>query len=267
MSDNKPNLWGSTEAYYNYMGRWSRKIAPKFVEWLNAPEQKSWIDIGCGSGELTASIKELCAPIQLIAMDSSEQYIESVSSRIGGVECQVGDALNIGMADDEVDFAVSGLLLNFVPDKTKALDEMKRIVRPGGTVALYVWDYAGQMQIMRYFFDVARMFDPVSSEYDDGIRAKICTPDALFAAFTDLGFADVEVMNLDITTPFESFEDYWAPFLAGTGSAPKYCVSLEEGLRNKIRDGVRDKLPIGPDGRILLAARALAVKGKVPSNL
>ncbi|RPI43211.1 MAG: methyltransferase domain-containing protein, partial [Betaproteobacteria bacterium] len=159
--------------------------------------------------------------------------------------------------------AVSGLVLNFVPDKRRAVAEMVRVVRPGGTVGLYVWDYAGQMQIMRYFFDAAAELDTRAKEYDDGINASICRPGPLFELFQTVGLSDIEVEALDIPTAFESFDDYWSPFLAGTGSAPTYCASLSADAQGRLRDRLRDRLPTGPDGEILLAARAWAVRGTV----
>ena len=166
---------------------------------------------------------------------------------------------------NEFDYAVSGLLLNFVSDKAKVLSEMARVVRPGGLVALYVWDYAGQMQIMRYFFDTAWTIDPNSSAYDDGINAPICRPEALSMAFSIAGLSDVETTAIDIPAAFATFGDYWEPFLGGTGSAPKYCVSLDEVTRSQIREALRAKLPTGPDGEILMAVRAWAVKVVVPA--
>ena len=145
----------------------------------------------------------------------------------------MGDAQNIDLPDDAVDYAVSGLLLNFIPDKAKALSEMARIVRPEGTVALYVWDYAGQMQIMRYFLDTARPIDPKSSAYDDGINAPICRPKALSDAFVAAGLSDVETAATDIPAAFVEFQDYWTPFLGGTGSAPNTACRLMKTRETK----------------------------------
>ena len=192
-------------------------------------------------------------------------FLAQARQHLPGAEFRVGDAQKIDLPDDVADYAVSGLVLNFIPDKAKAVNEMARIVRPGGTVALYVWDYAGQMQIMRSFFDAARIVDAGSSAFDDGINAPICRPKALAGAFAAAGLSDVETAALDIPAAFADFQDYWTPFLGGTGSAPKYCMSLDEDTRNRIRDAVRAKLPTGPDGEILLAVRAWAVKGVVPA--
>ena len=262
MPDDNPTLWSSTDTYERYMGRWSRKVAPLFLSWLNAPGGKSWIDIGCGTGELTYQIAATCSPAKILGIDSSEGFITSVRERVPSADFSVGNAVGLDLPDRSMDLAVCGLVLNFIPDKQKAVSEMARIVRPGGTVALYVWDYAGHMQIMRYFFDTALEFDPGSSEYDDGVNAPICRPQPLIDTFESAGLVDVETTAIDIPTPFVDFDDYWTPFLGGTGSAPKYCMSLDEDLRNRIRDSVRAKLPTGPDGEILLAARAWAVKGK-----
>ena len=263
MPNDKLNLWGNTDTYYNYMGRWSRHIAPLFIDWLGVEGGRKWIDVGCGTGELSKRIAEKSDPSQLHGVDPSEAYIAFANSRISSGRFVVGSALNIDHESNAFDVAVSGLVLNFVPDSAAAIAEMVRVVKPGGLVSSYVWDYAGHMQIMRYFFDTAKDFDKKSAEFDDGIRAPICRPKPLAEAFRAAGLRDVELTAIDIPTPFENFDEYWSPFLGGTGSAPKYCMSLDEGLRNQIRDAIRQKLPTGPDGEILLAARAWAVKAVV----
>ena len=111
--------------------------------------------------------------------------------------------------------AVSGLVLNFVPEPRRAIAEMARVARPGGTVAAYVWDYAGKMELMRYFWDAAVMLDPTALEFDEGRRFPICQPTPLAALFESVGLQKVEVRPIDISTHFRDFDDYWSPFLAG----------------------------------------------------
>ncbi|MCJ8324476.1 MAG: class I SAM-dependent methyltransferase [Rhizobiales bacterium] len=261
MNDAKSKFSGNADAYNNYMGRWSQKIAPLFLDWLNADLDKRWLDIGCGTAELSTAIVEKTQPKDLAGVDQSSAYIEYSQNKISSGNFWVGDALDLKLADALLDYAVSGLVLNFMPDQAKAIAEMKRVLRIGGTGALYVWDYAGQMQIMRYFFDVARQFDDGGDEFDDGIKALICNPKPLKLAFEKAGFNDVEVVALDITTAFKNFDDYWQPFTSGTGSAPKYCNSLSDETREKIKTKLMSILPTSPDGEILLAARVWAVKG------
>jgi SAM-dependent methyltransferase len=265
----EPGLWGAGESYERYMGRWSRQVAPRFIDWLGHEPSGSWggacLDIGCGTGILTAALLEEGAPRRVVGIDSAPDFLELAQARLSDARAtfRSGDALALAEPDDAFDLAVSGLVLNFLPDKAAALAEMVRVVRPGGTVGLYVWDYAGHMQIMRHFFDVATVLDPRALDFDDGVKAPVCRPGPLRELFTGAGLESVEVRAIDITAAFESFDDYWAPFLGGTGSAPKYCMSLTEKAREDLRERLRARLPTGPDGEILLALRAWAAKGRV----
>lgn len=259
------NLWGAADAYERYMGRWSRKVASIFTKWIDPIPEARWVDIGCGTGVLTSTILATCEPSEVLGIDSSDVFLQSARADIPDrrASFKQGNAQAITEPEGSFDIAVSGLVLNFLPDKDVAIREMARIVRPGGTVALYVWDYSGHMQVMRVFFDVATALDPKAAEYDDGVKAPICRPKPLMEILTRFGLHDVEVRAIDIPAAFDSFDDYWAPFLGGTGSAPKYCASLDDAARGRLKQEVRRHLPTGPDGEILLAIRAWAAKGRV----
>jgi SAM-dependent methyltransferase len=265
MPKTQSGLWSGGDAYERYMGRWSRQIAPLFLEWLNAPSGGTWIDIGCGTGVLSSDILDRCKPGRVVGIDPSEAFVEAAKSRIGDsrFQCQLGSGEALPFDDDEFTVAVSGLVLNFVGDKNRAVAEMRRVVGPGGTVGLYVWDYAGHMQIMRYFFDAATTLDSGAREFDDGVQAPVCRPDPLANLFQEAGLNEVQVRALDIPAAFKDFDDYWTPFLGGTGSAPKYCTSLSPDAQARLRETLRDRLPTSPDGEILLGVRAWAVKGTV----
>ena len=260
-----PALWAAAEAYDRYMGRWSRKVAPLFLDWLAAPRGLSWADIGCGTGELSRAIAQGSGPARLLGIDSAPGFLEQAARQVPAARFRQGDAMRLDLPDGGLDCAVSGLVLNFLPDPAKAITEMARVVRPGGRVGLYVWDYAGQMQVMRHFFDAARAIDPDASAHDDGVRAPICRPGPLADAFRAAGLERPETMALDIPAAFAGFRDYWEPFLGGTRSAPRYCASLDEQRRSRIMDALRERLPTGPEGEILLAVRAWGVKGRVPA--
>ena len=261
----QPNVWGGGDAYERYMGRWSRKVAPIFTDWIGVSPGADWMDIGCGTGVLTSVVLDTCAPSRVTGIDSAANFLDAAETQVCDprVCFKQGDAQAIPEADNTFDIVASGLVLNFVPDKDAMIQEMVRVAKPGGTVALYVWDYAGHMQLMRHFFDVATMLDPRAREFDDGVKAPVCRPGPLTELLVRAGLADVEVQAIDIPTAFANFDEYWAPFLGGTGSAPKYCVSLDEEARQHLREALRHRLPIGPDGEILLAARAWAAKGRV----
>ena len=159
------------------------------------------------------------------------------------------------------DVALSGLVLNFVPDQPRALRELGRVVRPGGTVAVYLWDYAGEMQFMRHFWDAAAALDPTAP--DEGSRFPICRPEPLKSLFTVAGLQNAEVRAVDIPTVFRDFDDFWSPFLGGQGAAPRYAMALPETARAALREHLRASLPTAADGSISLIARAWAARGSV----
>jgi SAM-dependent methyltransferase len=164
----------------------------------------------------------------------------------------------------DVGVAYEPYVLNFLPKPMRGLAEMARVTRPDGVVALYVWDYAGDMQLMRYFWDAACDLDPAAIEMDEGRRFPVCQPQPLEALFISAGLADVAVRAIDVPTVFAGFDDYWTPFLGGQGPAPSYAMSLSEEQRSALRDLVRERLPLSANGSIRLNARAWAARGTVP---
>jgi SAM-dependent methyltransferase len=173
----------------------------------------------------------------------------------------VGDARNLKAASATFDAVVSGLVLNFVAEPELALSEMVRVVRPGGTVAAYVWDYAEGMQMMRHFWDAAVALDPGARELDEGSRFTVCSPEPLEGLFRSTGLDNVEVRAIDVPTVFRDFDDYWSPFLGGRAPAPAYAMSLSEERRAELRERIRASLPTNAKGEHHLTARAWAARG------
>lgn len=257
------SIWASGDAYEPYVGRWSRLVAQEFLMWLAIPGQRTWLDVGCGTGALSATILSEGQPRSVAGIDASEAYLAFARQRVSHerVTFRTGDAQALPFADDTFDAAVSGLVLNFLPDPRRCLSEMARVTRPGGTVATYVWDYAGEMQLMRVFWDAAVALNPEALELDEGRRFPLCAPDAIERIFMEAGLADVDVRSIDVPTIFRDFDDYWSPFLGGQGPAPSYATSLTEESRSTLRERIRTVLPISPDGSIHLIARAWAARG------
>ena len=256
-------LWASGDVYEPYVGRWSRLVAPEFLAWLDAPPGLAWLDVGCGTGALTEAIATTCAPERLAGIDPSPGFLDFARRRLGPtVELRQGDAQSLPFAAAEFDRIVSGLVLNFVPDQALAAAELARVARPGGEVALYVWDYAGRMELMRRFWDAAIALDPAAAELDEGRRSPICRPEALSGLLAAAGLSDVETRAVDVPTVFRDFDDYWTPFLGGQAPAPRYCMSLAEDARARLRERLRETLPVRADGSIHLIARAWAVRGR-----
>lgn len=256
--------WGNGEAYERFVGRWSRPVADRFIDWLAVAPAARWVDVGCGTGALSERILRRAAPGSLIGVDPSAGFVAVAADRLAGPDArfEVGRADAIPVADDDADAVVSGLVLTFLPDIPAALAEARRVARSGGLVAAYVWDYAGRMELMRRFWDVAVELDPHGIEHDEGRRFPIATPDRLAEAWVSAGIGDVETTAIEVPTRFVDFEDYWAPFTRDVGAAPLYASRLPTELRDRIRDRLRCTLPINPDGSINLVARAFAVRGR-----
>ena len=259
-------MWASGERYEPYMGRWSRLVADRFLAWLRAPAGCRWVDVGCGTGALSATLLSVAAPAAVLGVDPSAGYLDHLRGRVrdGRLELRRGDAAALPAPTASADHVVSGLVLNFLPDPRRAVAEWARVCRPGGTVAGYVWDYAAGMQLIRYFWDAAAALDPAAAELDEGRRFLICRPEPLAALFGAAGLVEVETTGLQVPTVFGDFDDYWGPFLGGQGPAPGYCAGLPAPARQRLRDRLRASLPADPDGSIPLTARAWAVRGLVP---
>lgn len=259
---NRKDVWASGTAYEPYVGRWSRLVAREFVLWLAIPPSGRWLDVGCGTGALIQTILQVASPSEVQGIDLSDGYIAFARQQIvdDRVSFAIGDAQMLPFESMTYDTVVSGLVLNFVSQPGQAVSEMARVTRPGGVVAAYVWDYAGKMQLMRYFWDAAVILDPAARDLDEGRRFLLCRPEPLVRLFRDGHLRDVEVCAIDVSTDFRDFDDYWSPFLGGQGPAPDYAMSLSEERRIALREQIRSSLPIREDGSIHLIARAWAVR-------
>lgn len=260
----RKDVWAAGDLYEPYVGRWSRCVAKEFLNWIAVPERKDWLDVGCGTGALTRAIIEHGNPSSVIGIDASSGYAAYAKAHTESSRArfEVGDAQSLPIESASLDAAVSGLVLNFVPQPARAVAEMARVVRSGAVVGAYVWDYRGRMELMRYFWDAAVALDAAAIELDEGRRFPICQPTPLSGLFAQAGLSEVEVRPIDVATDFRDFDDYWSPFLGGQGPAPGYAVSLSEERRAELRERVRSKLPIAKDGSIHIIARAWAAQGR-----
>lgn len=256
--------WFDAAAYERYIGRWSRRVAAAFVPALAVPAGRDWLDACCGTGALTETILTVAAPARVIGVDKSPGYVEHARDRVGDDRAgfRVGDAQDLPVADGAVDVVASGLALNYIPDPRRAATEFRRVLRPGGLAAAYVWDYADGMAMMRTFWDAAIECDPSAATRDEARRTSVCNPGSLRSVWLDAGFTDVVADAITVPTVFGSFDDYWTPLLGGQGSVPGYLASLAEPARSRLRELMAARLPIQPDGSIPLTARAWTVRGR-----
>jgi len=255
--------WSDWGSYETYVGRWSRRVAEGFLRWLDVVPNARWLDVGCGTGALSESILALAEPASVQGVDPSADDVAHARARGHDARAGfgIGDAMTLPFGAGTFDVAASGLVLNFVPEPAVAVREMARVTRPGATVAAYVWDYAGEMQLLRHFWNAAAALDPAAAELDEGVRFSMCRPRPLLQLFEAAGLRDVEARAIDVPTPFRDFDDYWTPFLGGQGPAPGYAMSLTDEGRARLRGRIAASLPTGPNGSVDLMARAWAVRG------
>jgi len=255
--------WAGGDAYESFMGRWSRRVADDFLQWLAPLPGANWLEVGCGTGALTEAICRRAKPASLLACDPSPELLSFARSSItdSSVTFRIAGADDLPRRDGGFDLIVSGLVLNFLPQPSDAVRSMRERIRRGGILAAYVWDYAEGMQFLRIFWDEALALDPSAAQLDEGRRFPLCRPEALIQLFEQAGIDSVETRALEITTAFPDFDAYWSPFLGGTGPAPSYVGSLDPDARGQLRLRLKQRLAPSADGSIQLRARAMGVRG------
>ncbi len=260
------DVWSEGSAYESYIGRWSRLVAEKYIVWLRLPRDLQWLDVGCGAGALSRTIVEGCSPRRLTALDRSPNFARAARQATAPLRVDVccADAQALPLAENSVDAVVSGLVLNFVPDTALALREMRRVARAGGVVSAYVWDYAEGMELIRLFWEEARVLDDGAADLDEARRFPLCQPGQLESVFQKSGLHEVDVSAIVVPTVFRDFDDYWSPFLRGQGPAPTYVTGMNTTRQAQLRERLRQRLPARADGTIHLSARAWAVRGVNP---
>jgi SAM-dependent methyltransferase len=257
------DTWKSAKSYDDYMGRWSRLVASRFLAWLDIPAKRTWLDVGCGTGALTQAILSTADPESVKAIDPSETFVAYARSQTADKRASYmrGGIEDIDAGTEKFDVIVSGLVLNFMPRPLDGLGLMKRAANNEGTIAAYVWDYSGSMQLLSYFWDTVAELDRERAALHEGRRFAICEPNALTELFDGAGLDNIDVTGIEIPTVFRNFDDYWQPFTWGQGPTGSYCSSLSEQQRQALKDNLRAKLPTEADGSISLTARAWAIRG------
>jgi len=262
-------MFGDAEAYERFMGRWSRLAAPLLVEFAAPPEQGSVLDIGSGTGCLAFAIAERKGGVRVLGIDPAKEYIAYAAGRNsfpGRASFEVGDAQQLRFPDGSFDAALSLLVFNFIPDAKKALLEARRVTRPGGAISAAVWDYSGEMHMLRTFWDAAAHLDPQAEKLDEK-HMPLCRAGELSQLWKQGGLENVREQALDITMRFSSFADFWEPFLLGQGPAGAYVKRLDRDQVQALRGEIKRRLSLQrEDASFDLRARVWAVRGVVPQR-
>ena len=259
-------IFSAAQAYERFMGRWSRGLAPLFVRFAGVRDGDTVLDVGSGTGALTAAVARIAPSSRIVGIDPSAPYVALAQSKQGSrlIQFEAGDAQQMRFENATFDRTLSLLVVNFIPDVRKALGEMKRVTKSRGTVAAAVWDYGQGMEMLRAFWDEAVALAPAAAAKDER-NMPLCRRGELAALWREQGLEDVVDEALTVETRFASFDDFWAPFLEGQGPAGAYAASLSAEDREVLRLRLRRRL-LGDaaDEPIVMHARAWAVRGRTP---
>jgi len=251
------------QAYERLMGRWSRAVGEVFLDWLAPAKDQKWLDVGCGTGAFTDLVLQRCAPSHISGIDPAEAQLGFARGRLKGARAdfRVGDAQSLPFAGSSFDVAAMALVISFIPDAAKAVAEMRRVVRPGGAAAAYMWDGLGGGSIQQPIYDALTAMNVAVPASPLRKNSHI---DAMARLFEGAGLAQVATRVIEIQVSFPNFDDYWSTQTALANTAVQAMQRLSAADLARLKDDLRRRLPTDRDGRIAYAARANAVKGRVP---
>jgi SAM-dependent methyltransferase len=250
------------EAYDRFMGRYSVGLAAPLADLAGVSSGQRALDVGCGPGALTEELVRRLGAGVVAAIDPSEPFVEACRRRVRGADVRAGAAEQLPFADAEFDAVLSQLVVNFMSDAPAGVREMHRVARPGGVVAAAVWDYAGEMTLLRRLWDAAARVDPEgAAAHDEGRVMRYCRPDELEALWEEAGLDEVATGELRVSASYEDYDGLWAPLERGVGPAGAYVAALDEERRAALREELRRALG-SPEGAFTLSARAWCVTGR-----
>ncbi|GAA2117962.1 class I SAM-dependent methyltransferase [Nocardioides bigeumensis] len=258
--DHRASFQVPAEAYDRHVGRYSPALAKHLCDHAALRAGDRALDVGCGPGGLTAELAERLGPAHVAAVEPSASFAEACAARLPGVDVRVASAESLPFADGDFDAVLSQLVVNFLPDGPAGLAEMRRVTRQGGSVSAAVWDYSGEMTLLRVFWEAAAAVDPATRAADES-HALYITPASLRDLWASARLADVRVEPAVVPAKYDGFDDLWAPFQAGVGPAGALVNSMPPDLQVAVADEMRQRLGVGSEP-FRLTARAWMVTGR-----
>jgi ubiquinone/menaquinone biosynthesis C-methylase UbiE len=255
--------FSDSSGYERFMGRWSRAVAPHFLQWIAPARRRKWLDIGCGTGILAEAVLDLCDPLAVVGIDQSTAQVRQAERGPAGQRAifQQAEATDLPFPDASFDVVVSALVLNFIPRPALAVQEMRRVARPGGVVSGYVWDFGKDLSPSG---PLRRAMRSVGAEVPDIPGTAYSSEQALRSLLAEAGLRSIESRTIDITLAYSDFEDFWG------AQTPRYVPTtgiinaMSESERRRLKRAVHDALAGGPGGKIEYSARVNAVRASAP---
>ena len=252
----------SAEAYDQHVGRYGRELARALCDAAGVRSGERALDVGCGPGALAAELVARLGAKNVAAVDPSPRFAAACRRRLPGVRVEDAPAERLPFPDGAFDHALAQLVVNFMTDAATGVREMTRVTRPGGTVGAAVWDYAGDMTLLRRFWDAAVALDPSASERDEGNCMPFCTPNELGDLWSEADLAEVGVAAAVVGADYDGFDDLFHPLESGVGPSGAYTAALAPERRAALRDEVKRRLGV-TGAPFRLTARAWIVTGRV----
>jgi len=250
-------------AYERFMGAWSRAAGEVFLQWLAPPQDARWLDVGCGTGVFTRLILDASSPAEVFAVDPEAAQIDHASREITGTRAsfRVADGCALPFAESMFDIVASALVINFIPDRPRAISEMRRVARPGGLIAGYVWDFAAEVSpsgpLRRALQQIGFEVPPVPGGRDSSL-------DRLHSLFEQAGLESIATRSIEVMVPFPDFETFWRAQTPSYSPTTKMIAAMTAPERERLIEAVRTALPITATGQIQYVARANAIKASTP---
>jgi ubiquinone/menaquinone biosynthesis C-methylase UbiE len=261
MNAQQPAIFNDAEAYERFMGCWSRAVGEMFIQWLAPPKDAIWLDVGCGTGIFTRLIEDTCAPRTICGIDPSSTQI-GYARKHSAASFQIANAADLPFSDATFDVIASALVLNFIPKPLRALLEMRRVARPGGRIAAYVWNFAAERSTSWPLSRALRRIGVGAPRTPGSDQSSIKSLDLLF---NQARFERIITQSFEIAIRYSTFDEYWHCQVPPFSAQGKAIDALNERDHIRLVEAVRLELPTAPDGSISYSAQANAISGTVPA--
>ena len=250
-------------AYDRVMGRWSSAVGARFLDWLAPTSSLRWLDVGCGTGAFTELVLKHCSPSSIVGVDPAAAQIDYARQQTPLAEFRVADAVALPFADSEFDIVTSALVINFIPDRAKALAEMRRVLRPSGIVTAYLWHRSATANDAP-FAPIERGLETIGTNVLRPPMRPESAPEGARMALESAGFFDIAITIVEATRTFPSFADYWETHCLPIAPPGQSIAALSDEGRARLRATMQAMLPAAANGTVSYSSRALAFKARKP---